>query len=72
MENMIAKRSLKPISRIVKTSSDLEAFEITLEKQKKVDIVIVGYASICVTGFDQVIRILVPKGTSVIVLPPKI
>lgn len=72
MENMIAKRGLKPISRIVSTVKDLEVFEITLEKQKKVDIVIVGYASICVTGFDQVIRMLVPKGVSVVVLPPKI
>jgi ribosome biogenesis GTPase YqeH len=72
MQNMISKRSLKPISRIVTSGNDLEAFEITLEKQKKVDIVIVGYATICVTGFDQVIRVLAPKGVSVIVLPPKI
>lgn len=69
---MVQARKLKPSSKIVNSIVDLEAYELTLENDKKVDIILVGYCAISVMGHGQVVRVLVPKGVAVSVLPPKI
>lgn len=71
-ENLVTKNKVRPTSKIVKSVTDLEAFEVAIADKGRLDIGIVGLGWINFAGNKQTIRVLTPKGVLVYVQAPKI
>jgi 30S ribosome assembly GTPase len=70
--NMIEKRKIHPVSKRINNLQDLEAFEITIEEEGRVDVGIAGLGWINFQGNKQTIRVLAPKGVHIYIETPKI
>ena len=70
--NLLDRRQLKPMSKLVKASEDLEAYEIVYKEEGRIDIGIIGLGWITCDYHHQNIRLLVPKGVGIYVHKNKI
>jgi 30S ribosome assembly GTPase len=72
MESLIKNKGVKPISKIVQSVKDLEAFEITVTEKNRLDVGITGLGWIAFKGNGQVLRVMIPKGVKAYVRMAKI
>ena len=72
MDSQIRTKTIRPVSKIVRDVTDLEAFEITITETNRVDVGVTGLGWITFKGSGQVLRVMVPKGVKVYVKPAKI
>jgi len=72
MESLIKVKTVKPVSKIVQNIKDLEAFEVIIKDDKRVDVGITGLGWVTFKSNGQVLRVLVPKGVRIYTEPAKI
>ncbi len=72
MDSQIRTKTVRPISKIVRDVTDLEAFEITINENNRLDVGITGLGWVTFKGNGQVLRVMVPKGVKAYVKPAKI
>ncbi len=72
MDSQIRTKTVRPISKIVRDVTDLEAFEITITETNRLDVGITGLGWVTFKGNGQVIRVMIPKGVKAYVKPAKI
>ncbi len=71
-DSLVSHNKIRPTSKLVKSFTDLEAFEVDIIDKGKLDVGIVGLGWVSFTANKQRIRILAPKGVHIYVQPAKI
>jgi len=72
LESLIKVKTVKPVSKIVQSIKDLEAFEVIIKDDKRVDVGITGLGWMTFKSHGQVLRVLAPKGVRIYTEPAKI
>lgn len=65
LESLIKAKTVKPISKVVQSIKDLEAFELIIKDDKRVDVGITGLGWMTFKSKGQVLRVLAPKGVRI-------
>lgn len=65
LESLIKVKTVKPISKVVQSIKDLEAFEVVIKDEKRIDVGITGLGWMTFNSNGQVLRVLAPKGVRI-------
>ena len=63
--SLLSTRKTSPISALVTSTTDLDAFEFTTEDDKKYDVSWNGLGFVSFKGVNRVIRIYAPRGVAI-------